>query len=141
MLLIGGGAVEMAVSRLLTEKAAGLAGIEQWPYKAIAQALEIIPRTLAQNCGANTIRILTALRAKHATEGTTWGIDGETGKLVDMKEYGVWEPLSVKLQTYKTAIETAILLLRIDDIVSGSKKKKDNDTAQSGQVTEESTKE
>lgn len=141
-LSIGGGAVEMAVSRLLTEKAAGLAGVEQWPYKAIAQALEIIPRTLAQNCGANTIRTLTALRAKHATEGTTWGIDGETGKLVDMKERGIWEPLSVKLQTYKTAIETAILLLRIDDIVSGSKKKKnENDTAQPSQVTEESMKE
>lgn len=83
---------------------------------------------------------MTALRAKHATEGTTWGIDGETGQLVDMKTRGIWEPLSVKLQTYKTAIETAILLLRIDDIVSGSKKKKDNETAQPTQVTEESMK-
>lgn len=137
----GGGAVEMAVSRLLTEKAARLAGVEQWPYKAVAQALEIIPRTLAQNCGANTIRTLTALRAKHATEGMTWGIDGETGQLVDMKERGIWEPLSVKLQTYKTAIETAILLLRIDDIVSGSKKKKsDNEPGQPAQVSEESMK-
>lgn len=131
----------MAVSRLLTEKAARLAGVEQWPYKAVAQALEIIPRTLAQNCGANTIRTLTALRAKHATEGMTWGIDGETGQLVDMKERGIWEPLSVKLQTYKTAIETAILLLRIDDIVSGSKKKKsDNELGQPAQVSEESMK-
>ncbi|KOX76721.1 T-complex protein 1 subunit gamma [Melipona quadrifasciata] len=140
-LVPGGGAVEMAVSRLLTEKAARLAGVEQWPYKAVAQALEIIPRTLAQNCGANTIRTLTALRAKHATEGMTWGIDGETGQLVDMKERGIWEPLSVKLQTYKTAIETAILLLRIDDIVSGSKKKKsENEPAQPAQVSEESMK-
>lgn len=140
-LVPGGGAVEMAVSRLLTEKAARLAGVEQWPYKAVAQALEIIPRTLAQNCGANTIRTLTALRAKHATEGMTWGIDGETGQLVDMKEHGIWEPLSVKLQTYKTAIETAILLLRIDDIVSGSKKKKaDNEPTPPAQVSEESMK-
>ncbi|KAI4501028.1 hypothetical protein M0802_003831 [Mischocyttarus mexicanus] len=107
----------------------------------IARALEIIPRTLAQNCGANTIRTLTALRAKHTTEGTTWGIDGETGELVDMKERGIWEPLSVKLQVYKTAIETAILLLRIDDIVSGSKKKKsDNEATPPSQVTEESMK-
>ncbi|XP_066593257.1 T-complex protein 1 subunit gamma [Prorops nasuta] len=140
-LVPGGGAVEMAVSRLLSEKAAGLAGVEQWPYKAIAHALEIIPRTLAQNCGANTIRILTALRAKHATEGITWGIDGETGQLVNMKERGIWEPLAVKLQTYKTAIETAILILRIDDVVSGSKKKKDNDNPAPSQVTEESMKE
>lgn len=132
----------MAVSRLITEKAAAVAGVEQWPYKAVAQALEIIPRTLAQNCGANTIRTLTALRAKHAAGETSWGIDGETGQLVDMKERGIWEPLAVKLQTYKTAIETAILLLRIDDIVSGSKKKgSDNAPAQNAQVTEASMQE
>lgn len=78
---------------------------------------------MIQNCGANIIRTLTALRAKHAQEGnTTWGVDGNSGEIVDMKILGIWEPLSVKLQTYKTAIETAILLLRIDDIVSGSKK-------------------
>ena len=143
-LLPGGGAVEMAVARLLNEKASAIAGVEQWPYKAIAQALAIIPKTLAQNCGANIIRTLTALRAKHATAGnTTWGIDGETGLLVDMKERGIWEPLSVKLQTYKTAIETAILLLRIDDIVSGTKKKgSENDQpAQPSQVSEEAMKE
>ncbi|XP_017758296.1 PREDICTED: T-complex protein 1 subunit gamma [Eufriesea mexicana] len=140
-LVPGGGAVEMAVSKFLTEKATKLEGVEQWPYKAVAQALEIIPRTLAQNCGANTIRTLTALRAKHATEGLMWGIDGETGELVDMKERGIWEPLSVKLQTYKTAVETAILLLRIDDIVSGSKKKKsDNEPSQPAPVSEESMK-
>lgn len=128
-LVAGGGAVEMALSQILTKKQI------QGPYKAVAQALEIIPRTLAQNCGANTIRTLTALRAKHAShvgerEPCTWGIDGETGELVDMKEKNIWEPLAVKLQVYKTAVETAILLLRIDDIVSGSKKKdKDGVTA------------
>lgn len=83
---------------------------------------------MAQNCGANTIRTLTALRAKHANHTDvntpcTWGINGETGELVQQDADGVWEPLAVKLQTYKTAIETAILLLRIDDIVSGLKKK------------------
>ncbi|CAH0381681.1 unnamed protein product [Bemisia tabaci] len=141
-LVPGGGAVEMAVSQALTEKSKSVEGVSQWPYRAVAQALEIIPRTLTQNCGANTIRTLTALRAKHATGGSTWGINGETGQLVDMKELGVWEPLSVKLQTYKTAVETAILLLRIDDIVSGSKKK-DKDAAHqpAAQPTEESMKE
>ncbi|KAE8588777.1 hypothetical protein XENTR_v10022731 [Xenopus tropicalis] len=85
---------------------------------------EVIPRTLVQNCGASTIRVLTSLRAKHTQEGCqTWGVDGEAGVLVDMKELGIWEPLAVKLQTYKTAVETAILLLRIDDIVSGHKRK------------------
>jgi len=90
----------------------------------VAGALEIIPRTIASNCGANTIRALTALRAKHAEgQAATFGIDGDSGKVEDMRAAGVLEPLSVKLQTYKTAVETAILLLRIDDIVSGSKKK------------------
>lgn len=122
-LVPGGGAVEMAISQALTRKQI------KGPYQAVAQALEIIPRTLAQNCGANTIRTLTALRAKHASHSgdgpCLWGIDGETGQIVDMKVRGIWEPLSVKLQVYKTAVETAILLLRIDDIVSGSKKRGD----------------
>nr|ACZ50717.1 CG8977-like protein [Drosophila buzzatii] len=117
-LVAGGGAVEMAVSQLLSRKQV------KGPYTAVAHALEIIPRTLAQNCGANTIRALTALRAKHAShtgDGVcAWGIDGESGEIVDMNVKNIWEPLAVKLQTYKTAVETAILLLRIDDIVSGS---------------------
>merc|ERR1711963_1076804 len=124
----GGGATEMEIAHQLGLKAKSLKGVIQWPYKALSGALEIIPRTLAQNCGANTIRTLTALRAKHALEqenNINWGINGETGELADMAQLGIWEPLSVKLQVYKTAIETAILLLRIDDIVSGSKKKGD----------------
>lgn len=123
-ILPGGGAVEMAVGKLLNEKAKSIKGVHQWPYRVVVKALEVIPRTLIQNCGGDTIRTLTSLRAKHASgEGNkTWGINGETGQLVDMTKYGVWEPLTVKTQAYKTAIETAILLLRIDDIVSGSKK-------------------
>ncbi|KAJ8968322.1 hypothetical protein NQ317_012882 [Molorchus minor] len=112
----------MSVAQHLLQKAT------HGPYRALAHALEIVPKTLAQNCGANTIRTLTALRAKHANHTDantpcTWGIDGETGDIVEMDKKGLWEPLAVKLQTYKTAVETAILLLRIDDIVSGSKKK------------------
>jgi len=131
-LVPGGGATEMEVAYTLTQMAKSLNGVIQWPYKAVATALEIIPRTLAQNCGANTIRSLTALRAKHAVEGeknVNWGVNGETGALTDMSELGIWEPLSVKLQVYKTAVETAILLLRIDDIVSGSKKRGDEGPA------------
>jgi len=133
-LVPGGGATEMEIAHLLTQKAKSISGVTQWPYKAVATALEIIPRTLAQNCGANTIRSLTALRAKHAHEEShiNWGINGETGNLEDMSALGIWEPLSVKLQVYKTAIETAILLLRIDDIVSGSKKRGDEGAAAAG---------
>jgi len=138
----GGGAVEMAVANLIQEKSKSLTTIEQWPYRAVVQALEVIPRTLAQNCGANIIRTLTALRSKHAApDGLYFGINGENGNIVDMRTLQIWEPLSVKLQVYKTAIETGILLLRIDDVVSGSKKKdKDQNQPQQG-VTEESARE
>uniref|UniRef100_A0A672RRH0 T-complex protein 1 subunit gamma n=1 Tax=Sinocyclocheilus grahami TaxID=75366 RepID=A0A672RRH0_SINGR len=126
-LLPGGGAVEMEVSHRLTERSRALTGVEQWPYRAVAQALEVIPRTLIQNCGASAIRVLTSIRAKHTQEGnTSWGINGETGTLAEMEQLGILEPLAVKAQTYKTAVETAILLLRIDDIVSGHKKKGDD---------------
>jgi len=118
---------------VLTEKSKSVAGVQQWPYRAVAKALEVIPRTLIQNCGANTIRTLTALRAKHAVEGnTTWGVNGETGEITDMNELGVWDTYSVKAQTLKTSIETAMLLLRIDDIVSGTKKASGKEGAQSG---------
>ena len=66
-LVAGGGAAEMAAATQLTRQASGIKGVQQWPYRALAQALEVIPRTLAQNCGASTIRTLTALRAKHST--------------------------------------------------------------------------
>ncbi|EFJ46217.1 chaperonin complex component [Volvox carteri f. nagariensis] len=123
-LVPGGGACEMAISHGLAERAATVEGVEQWPYKAVGVAMEVIPRTLAQNCGANVIRTLTKLRAKHAeSPGCSWGIDGETGEVKDMKELGVWEPYQVKAQTIKTAIESAQMLLRIDDIVSGLSKK------------------
>ncbi|KAG2485569.1 hypothetical protein HYH03_015733 [Edaphochlamys debaryana] len=123
-LVPGGGACEMAISRGLADRAPAVEGVEQWPYKAVGVAMEVIPRTLAQNCGANVIRTLTKLRAKHAeSPGCSWGIDGETGEVKDMKALGVWEPYQVKAQTIKTAIESAQMLLRIDDIVSGLSKK------------------
>lgn len=118
----GGGATEMAISVKLSEKAKHIEGVEQWPYQAIADAMEVIPRTLIQNCGNNPIRTLSQLRARHANGEHTFGIDGDYGKVVDMNSYGVWEPEVIKQQSVKTAIESACLLLRVDDIVSGVRK-------------------
>ncbi|KAJ1866396.1 T-complex protein 1 subunit gamma [Coemansia sp. RSA 989] len=119
----GGGATEMALAVQLGQRAKSeVDGVEQWPYGGVAEAMEVIPRTLIQNGGGNAIRTLTELRAKHAAGQTTWGVNGETGVPVDMNEYGIWEPLAVKLQTIKTAIDSASLLLRVDDIVSGTGK-------------------
>ena len=119
----GGGATEMAVSVRLAQLAKGVEGVAQWPYKAIADAMEVIPRTLVQNSGNSPIRVLTALRAKHAEgkSGSAFGIDGDLGKVVDMHELGVWEPQAVKLQSLKTAVESACLLLRVDDICGAKK--------------------
>jgi T-complex protein 1 subunit gamma len=110
----GGGATEMAVAVRLGQLAKSIEGVQQWPYKAVAEAMEVIPRTLIQNAGASPVRVLTALRAKHAEGESTWGIDGDTGKLVDMKEYGVWEPEAVKLQSIKTAIEVCFVSFSTD---------------------------
>jgi len=121
----GGGATETAVAFKLEQISKTIEGVEKWPYKAVASALEVIPRTLIQNCGGHVIRQMTELKAKHASgEGHTWGINGcDEGKIVDMKEYGVWEPAVVKSQSLKTAIESACMILRVDDIVSGVGKK------------------
>lgn len=130
LLVPGGGAVEMAVGKILSDKADSITDVTQGPYRSVVRSLEVIPRTLIQNCGGDTIRQITALRAKHATpdvDNKRWGIDGESGKIVTMDELNIWEPLTVKMQAYKTAIETAVLLLRVDGIVSGSKKKSEVD--------------
>jgi len=122
-ILPGGGATEMAVGRALMEKSKTLTGPIQWPYRAIASSLEVIPRTLIENCGASTIRLMTALRAEHAEgKSASIGIDGTKGILANMAELEVFDSYLVKTQTYKTAIEAACMLLRIDDTMSGISK-------------------
>ncbi|KAH9912159.1 T-complex protein 1 [Epithele typhae] len=118
----GGGATEMAISVGLQQKARSVTGVEGWPFRAVADAMEVIPRTLVQNSGGNAIRVLTELRAKHANGEHSWGINGETGKVADMKTYGLYESASVKVQTLKTAIEAARVLLRVDDVVKATRK-------------------
>jgi T-complex protein 1 subunit gamma len=103
----GGGATEMAISTGLYEYARSIEGIEVGPIKAVAEAMEVIPRTLIQNCGGNSIKTLTALRAKHANGEHSWGVDGNSGKIVEMKEYGLYESAAVRIQTLKTAIEVS----------------------------------
>lgn len=96
----------MAISVRLAQMSKAVDGVQQWPYRAIGEAMAIIPRTLIQNSGSSQILpVLSQLSAKHANGEHTWGIDGDTGKIADMRTYGVWEPEAVKLQSIKTAIE------------------------------------
>ena len=118
----------MAIGTHLVKESKSMDGLDQWPFRAIAEALEVIPRTLIENCGGSTIRLLTDLRAKHSeyvgNQCCTLGIDGNKGILADMHDLKVWEPFAVKAQTLKTAIEAACMLLRIDDVASGMSKGK-----------------
>merc|ERR1712187_697185 len=117
------------VAMRLKEKAKSEEGTKQYAYKAVADALEVIPRSLAHNCGADVVRVMTDLRARHseATSGVNWGIDGMKGAVADVKALGILDTFAVKQQTLKTAVEAAAMLLRIDDIISGiSKKKRDS---------------
>uniref|UniRef100_A0A0A9W1M3 T-complex protein 1 subunit gamma n=2 Tax=Lygus hesperus TaxID=30085 RepID=A0A0A9W1M3_LYGHE len=124
--LPGGGATEMALSAYLLKQSKKIDGVGQLPYKSVSKALEIIPRILAKNAGANAVQIITELRAKHTLDedtmkdtGFTWGIDGNEGVIVDVCSIDLWEPYIVKTQIFKTAIEASALLLRVDAIVSG----------------------
>jgi len=127
-LLPGGGATEMAVACALQREGLKVEGVHQWPYQAVGEAMEVIPRTLAQNCGVSVVRAITKLRATHVTsiesgeKTCTFGINGITGEVDDMTVTGIYEPFAVKIQTIKTAVESACMILRVDDIVSGSKK-------------------
>lgn len=128
----GGGATEMAVSVRLQKKSKQIEGVMQWPYRAVAEAMEVIPRTLIQNAGASPIRILTELRAKQAEGKSSFGVDGDTGNVIDMRELGIWEPMQVKMQSIKTAVESACLLLRVDDICGAKSAKQAAGSALAG---------
>ena len=88
------------------------------------------------------MRSLTELRAKHAPSdgsGMMFGINGHTTKIEDMSEADIWDPVSVKVQSFKTAIESAAMLLRIDDIVSGIKKERNQAGRKAQDSDEEET--
>ena len=121
-ILAGGGAPELEVSKELKEYAVSVGGREQLAIEAFANALEVIPRTLAENAGLDPIEILTELRALHADPKNVWyGVDVYEGKPKDMLKENVLEPLIVKLNAIKTAVEEASFILRIDDIVAAAK--------------------
>merc|ERR1719262_351504 len=124
-LLPGGGAIEMEMAARMKEKAKSIEGTRQYAYRAVADALEVIPRSLAHNCGADVVRVMTDLRSRHSQPGgLNWGIDGHKGVVADVKELGIMDTFAVKKQTLRTAVEAAAMLLRIDDIISGLSKKK-----------------
>ena len=117
--VIGGGSVEMEISRELHSYAVQIGGREQLAIQAFAESLESIPRSLAENAGMDVIDTIVSLRNKHKEgNGKTVGVDVVAGKVGDLKALGIYEPAKVKKQAIMSATETARLILRIDDIIS-----------------------
>jgi chaperonin GroEL (HSP60 family) len=112
------------MAKQLREYAVQIGGREQLAVEAFAKSLEIIPKTLAENAGLEQIDIMVDLRTAHEKpKGHSMGVDVFTGKVVNIYEKGVIEPLSVKEQAIKSASEAASMILRIDDVISSSKPK------------------
>ncbi len=120
-IVAGGGAPETELSLQLRRYASQQGGRVQLAIEAFAEALEIIPRSLAENAGLDPIDILVDIRAAHESGKKTFGLDAETGKPADMLKAGVVEPLRVKSQAISSAAEAAVMILRIDDIIASSK--------------------
>jgi thermosome len=120
-MVAGGGAPEIQLSLRLREYAASVGGRAQLAIEAFANAMEIIPRTLAENAGLDPIDMLVALRAEHDRGRKHTGLDVFKGAPADMLKAGVVEPLRVKTQAIASAAEAANMILRIDDVIAASR--------------------
>jgi len=120
-LVAGGGSPEVELSLRLNEYAATLEGREQLAVRAYAEALEIIPKTLAENAGLDPIDMLMDLRSSHEKGMKTAGLDVFKGEVIDMWKAFVVEPLRVKTQVINAATESAVMILRIDDVIATTK--------------------
>lgn len=118
----GGGAPEIEVAKGLREYADTVGGREALAVDAFADAIEIIPRTLAENAGLDPIDKLVQLRAAHEKkDGKDIGIDVISGEVTNTLKFGIVEPLRVKTQAIKSASEVAEMILRIDDVIAARK--------------------
>lgn len=120
-IVTGGGAIEIELAKRIREYGEAISGREQLAINAFAETLEIIPRTLAESAGMDSIDTLVKLRAEHE-KNKNIGVCVMKRKTADMWKEGVIEPLKTKTQALKSASEAAELILRIDDIIASSKK-------------------
>jgi len=117
-IVAGGGSPEAELSLKLKQWATTLGGREQLAAEAFATALEVIPRALAENAGLDPIDILVEIRKAHEEGKKSYGINVFSGKIEDMMENGVLEPLRIKKQAISSATDVAIMILRIDDVIA-----------------------
>jgi len=119
----GGGAPEAEAAYRVMKWSEKLTGREQLAAQKFAEALESIPIALAENAGMDPIDAQVDFRAKHAEDGKWFGIEAADGKVKDMYQKQIFEPLSVKEQVIRSATEAASMILRIDDVIAASKMK------------------
>ncbi len=117
-LVAGGGSPEIELALRLKEYSATLTGREQLAVSRFAEALEVIPRSLAENAGLDPINMLVEMRSQHEKGNKTAGLNVFTGKVIDMWKEGVVEPYRVKIQAISSGTEAATMILRIDDVLS-----------------------
>jgi len=120
-IVTGGGAVEIELSKKLREYSETVGGREQLAINAFAEALEIIPKTLAESTGLDPIDTIVDLRSRHQKGEKDLGVEVRKKKLANMFELNVIEPLKIKTQAIKSASEAAEMILRIDDVIAASK--------------------
>jgi thermosome len=118
VVLTGGGSVVAAISRDLRSYAEGIGGREQMAIEAFSGALEVIPRTLAENAGLDPVNTIIDLRKAHSEGKSHFGVNVYDGGVADMSEAQVFEPSRVVEQAIQSASETAVMILRIDDVIS-----------------------
>ena len=116
--LTGGGSVLAAISRDLRLYAERIGGREQMAVEAFAGALEVIPRTLSENAGLDPVNTIIDLRKAHSEGKTHFGVNVYEGGVADMNKSRVLEPSRVVEQAIQSASETAVMILRIDDVIS-----------------------
>jgi thermosome len=133
----GAGAVEAEIARRLRKFAEKFSGREQLAILAFAEAIEVIPRALAENAGLDPIDILAELRSVHEQGKVNYGINLYEGKVADAIAMDVLDPLKVKIQAINSATEAAEMILRIDDVISAGKIEKGPSTKPSETPEEE----
>jgi archaeal chaperonin len=114
----GGGATASELALHLRDEAAKIGGREQIAFESFAEALETVPRTLAENAGLDPIDILIELRKAHKGGQKNSGVNVVLGKVGDMKELHVIEPIRVGRQAIQSATDAAVMILRIDDVIA-----------------------
>eukprot|EP01094_Clydonella_sp_ATCC50884_P010667 TRINITY_DN2046_c0_g1_i8.p1 TRINITY_DN2046_c0_g1~~TRINITY_DN2046_c0_g1_i8.p1 ORF type:complete len:556 (-),score=181.92 TRINITY_DN2046_c0_g1_i8:3680-5158(-) len=116
-MVAGAGAFEIELARRLTPFADSVPGLDQYAFKRYAEALEVIPRTIAENAGFDGSGMISSLYASHEAGNVFDGIDINTGKVTSAKELGVLDSLLGRYYALKLAADAAITILRVDQII------------------------